>query len=118
MTLPGTDAGSLNSDKDVASPQSWEDTSCGFRTLELLRMTIDELKACTKKDPSERARRHGIPGWHGMSKEELVKALASHAQRAKRATVRTKKSKAPKPRKKVLATTVRARPHTAAARDT
>ncbi|HZV05930.1 MAG TPA: DUF4912 domain-containing protein [Gemmataceae bacterium] len=39
-------------------------------------MTRDQLQACTKKTLRELARDRGIPGWHAMSKEELVAALA------------------------------------------
>src|SRR5579883_2899894 len=40
-------------------------------------MTRDQLLACTKKRLIELARAAGIPGWHGMTKPELVQALAA-----------------------------------------
>ena len=39
-------------------------------------MTRDQLHACTKKTLADVARKKGIPGWHGMTKDELVLALA------------------------------------------
>jgi uncharacterized protein len=81
-------------------------------------MTTDQLKACSKKDLSDLARRHGIPGWHGMSKDELIKALAAQAKRAKRSAPKAIKKKAPTRKVVKLKRPVRARPHTAAARDT
>ena len=40
-------------------------------------MTRDNLLARTKKQLSELARSAGIAGWHGMTKEQLVKALVA-----------------------------------------
>jgi hypothetical protein len=39
-------------------------------------MTRDQLQACTKKTLANLARKKGIAGWHGMSKDQLVRALA------------------------------------------
>jgi hypothetical protein len=39
-------------------------------------MTSHQLQACTKKTLRDLARKNGIAGWHGMTKEELVTALA------------------------------------------
>jgi hypothetical protein len=47
-------------------------------------MTRDELQACTKTKLIEMARRHGVAGWHGMKKDELIKALARRLAAAKR----------------------------------
>jgi uncharacterized protein len=81
-------------------------------------MTTDQLKACSKKDLSILARRHGIPGWHGMSKDELIKALAVQSKRAKRPAAKVIKKKPVKQKVAAVKRPVRARPHTAAARDT
>lgn len=40
-------------------------------------MTRDQLRAKSKKDLSEMARKRGIDGWYDMSKDELVAALAA-----------------------------------------
>lgn len=40
-------------------------------------MNADKLRACTKKDLMEMARKKGIAGWHEMRKEDLVDALSS-----------------------------------------
>ncbi len=47
-------------------------------------MTIKELKDCTKKVLADMAKQHGISGWHGMRKDELVDALAAHLKRQAR----------------------------------
>jgi hypothetical protein len=44
-------------------------------------MTSDQLRACTKKELTEMARKKGLAGWHAMRKEELIAALASKSQR-------------------------------------
>ncbi len=56
-------------------------------------MTSDHLRAHTAKDLAQMARRAGISGWHGMRKEELIRALlliarqrASKHRRQPRAT--------------------------------
>src|SRR5262245_42478338 len=49
-------------------------------------MTRLELEACTKKKLADMARRQGVTGWHGMTKEELVHALSLAARRQARKT--------------------------------
>jgi hypothetical protein len=76
-------------------------------------MTRDKLLASTKKRLIELARAAGIPGWHGMSKEQLVKALASRqpsrspqsaAKPAKGRTSRSRRTETkPRPRIQVAA---------------
>jgi hypothetical protein len=60
-------------------------------------MTRDQLRACGKKELCDLARRQGVAGWHGMTKDELVAALARKLRgarkpakpaRARRAAVR------------------------------
>jgi hypothetical protein len=43
-------------------------------------MTRDQLQACTKKTLCDLARKQGIAGWHDMTKEELVSALAKRSR--------------------------------------
>jgi hypothetical protein len=38
-------------------------------------MTQEKLQSCSKKDLAELARKKGVPGWHAMRKEQLLKAL-------------------------------------------
>src|SRR5580700_7646013 len=38
-------------------------------------MTADTLKSYSCKDLAEMAKKRGVQGWHGMRKEQLVKAL-------------------------------------------
>ncbi|MBL8828946.1 MAG: DUF4912 domain-containing protein, partial [Planctomycetaceae bacterium] len=44
-------------------------------------MTADTLKSKSVKDLAEMAKKRGIAGWHGMRKEQLVKALLRMAAR-------------------------------------
>jgi hypothetical protein len=60
-------------------------------------MTSDQLRALTKKELADMARKRGIAGWHDLRKDELVAALAGKAPRSK---------------------TARPQPQTAAARNT
>jgi hypothetical protein len=49
-------------------------------------MTRDQLRTLTKQKLAEMARRQGIPGWHDMRKEDLVRILARRlARTAKKA---------------------------------
>jgi hypothetical protein len=57
-------------------------------------MTSDRLRALTKKELAEMAKGKGVPGWRGMNKEELVRALASKPK---------PRTKAPTPRKQAAA---------------
>jgi hypothetical protein len=54
-------------------------------------MTRRQLQACTKKTLRELARKQGIAGWHGMSKEELVTALAGEGRHRPGKQVRVEK---------------------------
>jgi hypothetical protein len=47
-------------------------------------MTRDQLQACTKKDLIDMAREHGVSGWHGLRKEELVVALVEQSRKERR----------------------------------
>jgi uncharacterized protein len=38
-------------------------------------MTSDQLQACTRKQLALMARDNGVPGWHGMRKEDLIQTL-------------------------------------------
>ena len=41
-------------------------------------MTSEQLQAYTRKELAEMARDQGVPGWHGMKKEELVSVLIAN----------------------------------------
>ena len=62
-------------------------------------VTAASLKTCSLKDLAEMAKSRGIRGWHGMKKEELVRALLAEARRkaAAKASKRPTKEIAAKP---------------------
>jgi uncharacterized protein len=47
-------------------------------------MTASSLRNQNCKDLAQMARAMGLPGWHSMRKDELVRALVNHAKRAAR----------------------------------
>lgn len=64
-------------------------------------MTASELRSCTVRDLVDMAKKNGVQGWHGMRKEQLVKALSVALRRGKakssgspsrRSTAKTSKS--------------------------
>lgn len=61
-------------------------------------MTLSELKACTRKELAELAKRHRVDGWHPMRKDELIKALAA-ATRGKKSGATARSSRTPAGRK-------------------
>lgn len=83
-------------------------------------MTRDQLQACTKKTLRDLARQQAIAGWHGMTKDELVSALAKRSPASSsRKTAAPKTNSAPHPSSRTLdRARVVAPPQTAAARDT
>ena len=40
-------------------------------------MTLEALRASTRKTLAVMARRHGVDGWHSMTKAQLIEALAA-----------------------------------------
>ena len=44
-------------------------------------MTVSSLRDYSCKDLAQMAKSQGLPGWHSMRKDELVRALANHARR-------------------------------------
>src|SRR5438045_4175143 len=73
-------------------------------------MKRDQLLACTKKRLTEIARAAGIRGWHGMTKDQLVQALAAQPAGSSR--------RAAPPDAKALPGKARPRIQVAAARNT
>ena len=47
-------------------------------------MTAVELRRLTRKDLAQHAKRGRIDGWHGMKKDELVKALLNQQRKERR----------------------------------
>src|SRR5262245_8555286 len=78
---------------------------------ELFRMTREQLQSCSKKELVALAREQGLAGWHGMTKDELVRALEARARKAKKSG-----RASPKPTK--ARNLVHAPVQTAAARNT
>jgi hypothetical protein len=62
-------------------------------------MTRDPLHACTRKNLADQARKQGIAGWHGMTKDELVAALQRLARRRKAKQARLAAQAAQPPRR-------------------
>jgi len=56
--------------------------------------TAARLKTHTVKDLAAMAKRHGVPGWHAMRKDELVRALLKCAKSRASQSTSTKGSKA------------------------
>src|SRR5262245_31014240 len=76
-------------------------------------MNIDKLRASSKKDLMELARKKGIEGWHSMRKEDLLEALsASKSPGKSRSTIKTAKAS------KASSKPTRTKVQTAAARNT
>ena len=78
-------------------------------------MNIDQLRACTKKVLADMARKKGIAGWHGMTKDDLLAALVHSNGRAAAKTTRTPKKTQSRPQRSRPS---RLRHQTAAARNT
>src|ERR1700722_16951689 len=57
-------------------------------------MTRDELLNHTKKELADLARQEGIAGWHGMRKNELVRAIQRRQRRNHKKTSPARKSAA------------------------
>jgi hypothetical protein len=63
-------------------------------------MSRNDLRVLTKKQLIDLARRNGVPGWHGLSKEELVRALvkrSSHTAQPVKSTIKAAAKKASTP---------------------
>jgi uncharacterized protein len=60
------------------------------------------LQGCSKKELIDLARSHGVAGWQGMRKEELLAALAEAVRKEKRRT-RTRAARAVQPRPQLAA---------------
>src|SRR5437773_2342377 len=81
--------------------------------MEWCRMTRDKLQGLSKQELTDRARKKGIAGCHGMRKEELIASLLKQAAKAARPKIVKTPAKRKTPKK-----SVRSRPQLAAARDT
>jgi hypothetical protein len=58
-------------------------------------MKRQELLDCTKKELVDMARRQGVAGWHGMTKDELVMALAHRRSKSRKKPLRSSKTGRP-----------------------
>lgn len=65
-------------------------------------MTRDQLHLLTKKQLADMARQRGIPGWHGLRKEDLVLAIQKHERKVSRRKSSLAKP-ASTPRRKLVA---------------
>jgi len=54
-------------------------------------MTAASLKEKPVRDLAKLAKKHGVPGWHAMRKDQLIKALVRRAKAARPATTTTNK---------------------------
>ena len=82
-----------SADKDVS--RKFIRTTWHGPVSELFCMTVNQLKACSKKLLADLARKKGIAGWHAMRKEELLAALTSRrpVQRSRRKTVHVERQR-------------------------
>jgi hypothetical protein len=82
-------------------------------------MTREQLQARSKKTLIELARKQGLPGWHGMTKEQLVEALVGRPRKPVARKRRVKPAPAVVPSRRPTARRrITAPVQTAAARDT
>ena len=73
----------------------------GWRDSEVNMITTADLKAQTRRELADLAKNYGVPGWHGLKKDELVEEIRKVQRRLRRkANAETKKkAKSPKARK-------------------
>ena len=57
-------------------------------------ITTADLKAQTRRELADLARNYGVPGWHGMKKDELVEEIKRVQRRLRRKATTEKTSKA------------------------
>ncbi len=62
-------------------------------------MKRDQLLACSKRRLTELARAAGIAGWHGMSKDQLVRALSANSAKATNHAPRSRPARKPAAKK-------------------
>jgi len=76
----------------------------GVTILEVQVITTADLKAQTRRELADLARNYGVPGWHGLKKDELVTEIRkvqrrlrhkASAQKTKTSGATTKKKRAP-----------------------
>src|SRR5271156_5527872 len=67
-----------------------------------VRMTLEQLNACSKKDLADKAKSLGIAGFASMKKEDLVKAILRISKKKEAERLKAKEAKpAPAPKKPV-----------------
>ena len=64
----------------------------GVTILEVQVITTADLKAQTRRELADLARNYGVPGWHGLKKDELVAEIRK-VQRRLRQKASAEKSK-------------------------
>src|SRR4051812_17499821 len=70
---------------DARVPSSFRDQ---FESMRSLPMTASTLRTQNCKELAQMARSIGLPGWHSMRKDELVRALLNHARRKPKRAIR------------------------------
>jgi hypothetical protein len=58
-------------------------------------MTVESLKDCNKKALAQMAKDQGIPGWHAMRKDQLIRALTVTPTASKKGSSRSRPSAEP-----------------------
>ena len=58
-------------------------------------MTSEQLQAYTRKELAEMARDQGVPGWHGMKKDELISALVANPDDSHRCSPSSSRNSTP-----------------------
>ena len=77
-------------------------------TLEVQVITTADLKAQTRRELADLARNYGVPGWHGLRKDELVTEIRKVQRRLRQKASAEKAKAAAGPAKKKRATKAKA----------
>lgn len=74
-------------------------------------ITTADLKAQTRRELADLAKNYGVPGWHGMRKDELIEAIKKVQRRLRRKSNATRRSASVK---ETSATTAKSSPRASA----
>lgn len=89
----GKHSGGLAAERDSNSQRRNAVRRSGVTILEVQVITTADLKAQTRRELADLARNYGVPGWHGLKKDELVTEIRK-VQRRLRQKASAEKAKA------------------------